>query len=80
MHMLSRKVLNSADLDAVRVSTRPATVSTANRAVDTHEEAIMYVKDLDLFVTAERLQNTRHSCRLVNSAKIMGIPTSALRV
>ena len=53
MHMVSRKDLNSADLDTVKVSKNPATVVTANGEVLTEEEgeATVYVKELDLFVT-----------------------------
>ena len=44
MHMLSRKDLNSAELETVRVSKSPTTVVTANGEVQTKEEATVYVK------------------------------------
>ena len=46
MHMLSRKDLNLAELETVRVSRNPTTVITANGEVQTKEEATVYVNDL----------------------------------
>ena len=40
----------------------------------------VYVKDVGLFVTVQLLEALRQSCLLVNSARIMGIPTSGLKV
>ena len=48
MHMVSRKDLNSAELDTVRVSGNPATVITANGEVQTNEGATVCVHDFDL--------------------------------
>ena len=47
MHMLSRKDLNSAELETVRVSRNPTTVVTANGEVQTNEVATVYVYDVD---------------------------------
>ena len=58
MHMLSRKGLNSAELDTVRVSGNPTRVFTANGEVQTNEEATVYVNDLDLLVTVQILEDT----------------------
>ena len=58
MHMLSRKDLNSAELDPVRVCQSPTTVVAANGEVQTKEEATVYVKELDLLVTAKILEDT----------------------
>ena len=58
MHLLSRKDLNSAELDIVRVSRDPTTVITANGDVQTNEEATVYVYDLDLFVTVQIFGDT----------------------
>ena len=58
MHMLSTKDLNSAELETVRVSQSPTTVVAANGEVQTKEEATVYVKELDLFVTVMRLEDT----------------------
>ena len=57
MHMLSRKGLNSAELETVRVSKSPTTVVTANVEVYTKEEATVYVKELDSFVTVKLLDD-----------------------
>ena len=58
MHMLSRQDLNSADLETVRVSKSPRTVVAASGQVQTNEEATVYVKELDLFVTIKLLADT----------------------
>ena len=58
MHMLSRRDLNSAELEIVRVSQNLTTVVTANGQVLTKEEATVYVRELDLFVTVKRLEET----------------------
>ena len=36
----------------------PTIVMTANGEVQTHEEAIVYVKELDMFLTMKSLENT----------------------
>ena len=54
MHMLRKKDLNSAELDTVRVSKKRAKVEK----VQTNEEATVYVKDLDIFVTVHLLEDT----------------------
>ena len=59
MHMLSRKDLFSKS---------PTTVVAANGEVQTKEEATVYVKELDLFVTVKLLEDTL--------ARITDIPTS----
>ena len=56
--MLSRNDHNSAELDTVKVSKNPTTVVTANGEVLTKEEATVYVKELDLFVTVKLLEDT----------------------
>ena len=58
MHMLSRKDMNSADLETVKVSKSPTTVVTANGAVPTKDEATVYVKEMDVFVTVMFLEDT----------------------
>ena len=60
MHMLSRKDLNSAELENISASKSPTTVVTANSEVQTKEEATVYVKRLDLFVkTRQRWQTDK---------------------
>ena len=51
MHIGSRKDLNKAELETVRISKNPTTVVTANGEVQTEEVATVNVKELDLFVT-----------------------------
>ena len=58
MQMVSRKDLNSAELETARISKSPTTVVTANGEVLTKEEGIVYVKELDLFVTVMLLEDT----------------------
>ena len=58
MHMLSRKDLNSAELDTTQVSRNPTTVITANERVQTNEKATVHVHDTDLFVKVQILEGT----------------------
>ena len=58
MHMISKKVLRNAEMDTLTKSCSPAIVITANGEVQTHEEAIVYVKELDIFLTMKVLDNT----------------------
>ena len=58
MHMLSIEDLNSEEPETIRVSRTPATVIPAHWEVQTNEEATVYVNDLDLFVTAQTLEDT----------------------
>ena len=50
MHLLSKRDLNSAELDTVHVSKNPTTVVTANGEVQTNEEATVYVNELIGFI------------------------------
>ena len=58
MHMISKKDLNSADMDTLTKSCSPTKVITANGEVQTHEEATVYVKELEIFLTMKVLQDT----------------------
>ena len=58
MHMISKKDLSDAEMDTLTKSRSPTTVITANGEVQTHEEAIVYVKELDTFLTLKVLDNT----------------------
>ena len=51
MRMVSKKDLNSAELETVTTSRSPTTVMTANGEVQTTEDATVFVKQFDLFVT-----------------------------
>ena len=58
IHMVSRKVFNFAELETMRTSRSSATVMTANGQVRTREEATVYVRELDSFVTVMLLEET----------------------
>ena len=58
VHMLTRKDLDSAELETVRVSRNPTKVITANGKEQTNEEATVYVHDFELCVTVQILQDT----------------------
>ena len=58
MHMISLKDLNSAELESLTTSRSPTTVIPANSEVQTHEEATVYVKELDTFLTMKVLEDT----------------------
>ena len=58
MHMISKKDLSDAEMDTLTKSCSPATVTTANGEVQTYEEAILCVKELDIFLTMKVLDNT----------------------
>ena len=58
MHMISTKDLNSAELETLTTSRSPTTVRTATGEVQTHKEATVYVKELDIFSTMKVLQDT----------------------
>ena len=77
--MVCKNDLNSAELKTMWISRNPTTVMTSNGEVQTREEATVYVKELDLFVTVVLLEETAapqffHSR---SSVRIMGIPTTA---
>ena len=58
MHMISMKDLSDAEMDTLTKSCSPTIVITANGEVQTHEEATVYVKELDIFLTMSVLENT----------------------
>ena len=58
MHMISKKDLSEAEMDTLTKSCSPTIVITANGEVQTQEEAIVYVKELDIFLTMKVLENT----------------------
>ena len=53
MHTISKKDLNSAEMDTLTRSCSPMTVITANGEVQTHEEATVYVKELEKILDYE---------------------------
>ena len=58
MHMISKKDLSKAEMDTLTKSCCPTIVITANGEVETHEEAIVYVKEVDIFLTLKVLDDT----------------------
>ena len=58
MHMISKKDLSDAEMDTLTKSCSPTIVKTANGELQTHEEATMYVKELDIFLTMKVLDET----------------------
>ena len=77
MHMVSKKDLNSAELETSR---SPTTVMTANGEVQTREEATENVKQLDLFVKVMLLEETPAVLSLGNSVSIMDFHTTGPEV
>ena len=63
MHMISKKELSNTEIHALTKSCSLTIVRTANGEVQTHEKAIVYVKELGIFLT---LKNPReHACSIV---------------
>ena len=56
MHMMSKKELSSDEMDTVKRSRTPTVVLTVSGEVHTHEEAQVFVHDLNLFVTVQLLE------------------------
>ena len=58
MHIISKKDLSNAEMDTLTKLCSPTIVITANGEMQTHEEAIVYVKELGIFLTMKVLENT----------------------
>ena len=58
MHMIKKKDLTDAEIDTFTKSCSPTIVITANGEVQTHEEATVYVKELDIFLPMKVLEDT----------------------
>ena len=58
MHMISKKDLSDAEMDTLSKSCCSTIVITASGEVQTHEEATVYVKELNIFLTMKVLENT----------------------
>ena len=69
MHMLSKMVLSSDELETLRRSRIHTTVVPTNGEVQTNEEAQVFVHDLDLFVTVQLLDDRPAVLSLGNSVK-----------
>ena len=59
MHMISKKDLSEAEMETLTKSCSPTIVITANGEVQTHEEAIVYVKELEYIIWLWRSSITR---------------------
>ena len=70
MHMMSEKELRSAELGTVKRSRTPTVVLTANWEVRTHEEAPVFVDDLNQFVTVQLLEETPAGLSLGKLCKV----------
>ena len=53
MHRIAKRELSSEEMDTLRMSRTPTAALTANGEVHTHEEAQVFVHDLNLFVTVQ---------------------------
>ena len=80
MHMISKKDLSKAEMDSLTKSCNPTIVITANGEVQTHEEAIVYVKELDIFLTMQVLENTPAVLSLGSFSMKTGTPTNGSMV
>ena len=76
MHMISKEDLSDAEMDTLTKSCSPTIVITANGEVQTHEEAIVYVKELDIPLTMKVLENTPAVLSLGKLCDENGIPTN----
>ena len=76
LHMLSRTDLGSAELETVKISESLTTVVPANGEVQTREEAIVYVTELELFLTECFSKIHRPFFHSENFARIKGILAS----
>ena len=79
MHMISKKDLSDAEMDTLTKSCGPTIVRTANGEVQTHEVAIVYVNDLDIFLTMKVLDRQQYY-RSGSFAMKAGIPTNGSMV
>ena len=80
MHMISKKDLSKAEMDTLTKSCSPTIVITSNGEEQTHEVAIVYVKELGIFFTMKVLENTPAVLSLGSFAMKTGIPTNGSMV
>ena len=58
MHMISKKDVGDAEMDTLTKSCCPTIVITTNGEVQAHEETVVIVKELEIFLTMKVLDNT----------------------
>ena len=63
MHMISKKDLSKAEMDTLTKSCSLTIVITANGEVQTHEEAMLCVKELDIFDNESPRETRQQCCR-----------------
>ena len=80
MHMISKQDLSEAEMDTLTKSCGPTTVTTANGEVQTQEEATVYVKELEKFLTMKVLENTPAVSSLGKLCEKTDIPTNGSMV
>ena len=80
MHMISKNDLSDAEVDTLTKSCTPTTVFTANGEVQTHEEATVYVKELDIFLTMKVLDDTPAVLSIGMLCDETGTPTNGSMV
>ena len=80
IHMVSKKDLSNVERDTLTKLCGPTIVITANGKVQTHEEAIVYVKELDIFLTMEVFDNTPAVFHSESYAMKTDIPTNGSMV
>ena len=78
--MVSKRDVNSAELETMRTSRSPTTVMTVNGEVQTREEATVYVWLLDLFFKVMLLEETPQIFPWGNSVRIIGTHTTGKAV
>ena len=78
--MISKKNLISAEMDTLTKSCSPTIVITANGEVQTHEEAIVYVKELDFSWLWKSSITRQQYCRSESFAMKTDIPANGSMV
>ena len=56
MHTMSKRELSSGEMDTVKRSRTPTVELTANGEVQTHQDAQVFLHDLNLFVAVQLLE------------------------
>ena len=79
-HDQQKKDLSKAEMDTLTKSCSPTIVITANGEVQSHEEAIVYVKELDIFLTVKVFETCQQSYRSESFAMQTGVPTNGSMV
>ena len=65
VHMMSKMDMSPEELETVKASRRPTTVITANGSMYATEEVIVFLKEMDMFVSVQLLED-RHSSNAVS--------------